>query len=58
MFLVGEHDAITPRSIIEGCHRAVRGSSFVVIPDSGHSSYFERPEAFNEAVMAFLEKTL
>src|SRR5438552_5888215 len=58
MFLVGEHDAITPRSIIEGCHRAARGSSFVVIPDSGHSSYFERPEAFNEAVMAFLEKTL
>ena len=58
LFLVGEHDAITPRSIIEGCHRAVRGSRFLVVPESGHSSYFEQPDAFNSAVLAFLEASL
>jgi 3-oxoadipate enol-lactonase len=57
MFLVGRYDAITPPEIIERCHRAVGGSRFHVIEDSGHSSYFEQPQAFNEAVMSFLEST-
>ena len=57
MFLVGEQDAITPPTIIEGCHRAVRGSKLVLIPESGHSSYFEQPEAFNAAVMDFLAES-
>jgi 3-oxoadipate enol-lactonase len=58
MFLVGRYDTITPPEIIERCHRAVPGSRFRVIEDSGHSSYFEQPQAFNAAVMAFLESTL
>ncbi len=58
LFLVGEHDAITPPEVIERCHRAVPGSAYVRIADSGHSSYFERPAEFNAAVMAFLESTL
>lgn len=57
LFLVGRHDAVTPPEIIEECHRAVPGSQFVVIEDSGHSTYFEQPHAFNEAVMRFLEST-
>lgn len=57
LFLVGEHDAVTPPHIIERCHRAVAGSRYVVIKDSGHSAYFEQPHAFNEAVMEFLEGT-
>ena len=44
--------------IIEGCHRAVPGSRFVVIPNSGHSTYFEQAEAFNAAVMGFLLETV
>jgi len=58
MFLVGDHDAVTPPAIIEGCHKATPGSQHVVIDDSGHSTYFEQPEAFNAAVMTFLSKTL
>jgi 3-oxoadipate enol-lactonase len=58
LFLVGRHDAITPPAIIERCHRAVAGSQYKVIEDSGHSAYFEQPEAFNDAVMTFLESTL
>jgi 3-oxoadipate enol-lactonase len=57
LFLVGRHDTVTPPEIIERCHRAVPGSRFAVIEDSGHSTYFEQPHAFNAAVMRFLEST-
>ncbi len=58
LFLVGDHDAVTPPEIIEGCHRAVPGSHHVVIANSGHSTYFEQPDAFNAAVLEFLQSTL
>jgi pimeloyl-ACP methyl ester carboxylesterase len=58
LFLVGDHDAVTPPEIIEACHRATPGSQFAVIPHSGHSTYFEQPHAFNETVMGFLAETL
>ena len=58
LFLVGRHDAVTPSEIIERCHRAVRGSQLAIIEDSGHSTYFEQPHAFNAQVMRFLESTL
>lgn len=58
LFLVGEHDAITPPAIVEACHRAVPGSRFATIPAAGHSAYFERPREFNDAVLAFLDETL
>ena len=58
LFLVGDHDAVTPPEIIEGCHRAVPGSRFVVIPNSGHSTYFEQAEAFNAVVMEFLREAV
>ncbi len=58
LFLVGRHDAVTPAEIIERCHRAVPGSQLSVIEDSGHSTYFEQPLSFNDAVIRFLESTL
>ena len=58
LFLVGDHDAVTPPHIIEGCHRAVAGSRFALIKNSGHSTYFEQPEQFNDVVMAFLQSSL
>ena len=54
LFLVGEHDAIVPPSITRLCHEAVIGSHFQVIEGAGHSAYFEKPDAFNAAVMSFL----
>jgi 3-oxoadipate enol-lactonase len=54
LFLVGEQDEITPADMIEMCHKLVPGSSYHMIPASGHSSYFEKPAEFNEAVLEFL----
>jgi 3-oxoadipate enol-lactonase len=54
LFLVNEHDAVVPAEITRLCHEAVPGSRFQVIEGAGHSGYFERPDAFNAAVLAFL----
>jgi pimeloyl-ACP methyl ester carboxylesterase len=34
----------------------VKGSQFVVIPDSGHSTFWEAPDRFNEIVLRFLSQ--
>lgn len=54
LFLVGELDAIIPPAINRLCHEAVPGSRYQEIPGAGHSAYFEQPDEFNAAVMAFL----
>ncbi|HEY7296203.1 MAG TPA: alpha/beta hydrolase, partial [Dehalococcoidia bacterium] len=56
LYLVGEHDAVTPRHIVEQAASLVRGARFQVIAGAGHSVYFERPDAFNAAVLAFLRE--
>ncbi|MHB8576852.1 MAG: alpha/beta fold hydrolase, partial [Dehalococcoidia bacterium] len=50
LYLVGEHDAVTPRHIVEKAAGLVRGARFQVIPGAGHSVYFEKPAEFNAAV--------
>lgn len=54
LFLVGEHDAITPPGVAREMHAAVPGSRLVVIPDAGHLSNLESPAAFNGATLEFL----
>jgi 3-oxoadipate enol-lactonase len=54
LFLTGEHDAIIPPHISRLCHEAVPGSRLQLIPDAGHSAYFERSDIFNDIVMQFL----
>jgi 3-oxoadipate enol-lactonase len=56
LFLVGEHDAITPPHIIRMAQQQVAGSRFAQIDDAGHSTYFEQPAAFNNAVETFLRE--
>jgi pimeloyl-ACP methyl ester carboxylesterase len=54
MFLVGEEDAVTPAEFIRLAHEQVPGSQYEVIPEAGHSAYFERADEFNERVERFL----
>jgi pimeloyl-ACP methyl ester carboxylesterase len=56
LFLVGEHDGITPPHIIERAAALVPGARFRVIPQAGHSAYFETPDEFNRAVSAFIRE--
>jgi pimeloyl-ACP methyl ester carboxylesterase len=54
LVLVGEGDAITPRFMSEDMADAIAGAELVVVPDCGHLSTLERPEAVNAALEAWL----
>src|SRR5262245_34877759 len=55
LILVGAEDALTPPGEAEAMHKAVTGSTLVVVPDAGHLSSLENADVFNEALAKFLE---
>ena len=55
LFLAGEEDVLFEPATIKAVSAATAGSRYVEIAKAGHSAYFEQPEAFNRAVLAFLE---
>lgn len=52
--IVGEEDTITTPADAEQMHRAIAGSTLVTIPEAGHMTNLEVPDAFNDAVREFL----
>jgi 3-oxoadipate enol-lactonase len=54
LVIVGEEDTLTPPAESERMQAAIPGAGLVRIPGAGHMSNMENPEAFNEAVRAFL----
>jgi pimeloyl-ACP methyl ester carboxylesterase len=52
--VVGEKDPLFPPSVVRAAAGLLPGARVVEIPASGHSPYFEEPEAWNAAVAAFL----
>jgi 3-oxoadipate enol-lactonase len=57
LYIVGEHDAITPPDMIEMCHQLVEDSRYYMVRGSGHSAYYEKPDEYNEVVLSFLRGT-
>lgn len=54
LVLVGAKDALTPPEVAREMHEAIAGSRLVVVPDCGHLSTLERPEAVTAALRAWL----
>ena len=54
LFVAGDADLISPPPLARRFSRAVAGSRIVVLPECGHSAYWERPREFNAAVLGFL----
>ncbi|MFN2525846.1 MAG: alpha/beta fold hydrolase, partial [Actinomycetota bacterium] len=54
LIIVGENDAPTPVEFSRKMHEHIGGSRLVVIPEVGHLSNLEAPEAFNGALAEFL----
>lgn len=48
--LCGGADTRAPLPVAEGLHAAIPGSTLVVLPDVGHLSDLDAPEAFNAEV--------
>ncbi len=55
LVIVGGRDRLTPVAGNEALHRAIPGSKFVVVPESGHGMPIERPREFAAAVQEFLK---
>ncbi|HEV3332925.1 MAG TPA: alpha/beta hydrolase [Bryobacteraceae bacterium] len=54
LFVTGGADLYAPPAIQQMFAKRIKDSETVVLPDAGHSAYWEQPEAFNKAVINFL----
>ena len=54
LVLTGEHDAMAPPDVARALAVRVPGARFAVVPDAGHLSNIERPDAFTALVRDFL----
>jgi pimeloyl-ACP methyl ester carboxylesterase len=57
LLLCGEQDPVTPVSEHEAMAAAIRGARLEIVPECGHLSTIEQPEAVNRALSGWLEST-
>ncbi len=53
--MVGAFDPLTPPSDVQAMTVGIRGARMATIPEAGHVSTLENPEAFNTALQRFLD---
>jgi pimeloyl-ACP methyl ester carboxylesterase len=56
LLLTGDADMYAPPPIMRMFAAHVKGSKAVVIPEAGHSGYWEQPEFFNRTVLEFISR--
>jgi len=56
LLLTGDADLYMPPSLLRLFAKRFPRCESIVLPECGHSAYWEQPEAFNSAVLAFLRK--
>jgi len=56
LLLTGDADLYTPPSVLRMFTARMPQAESAVIAETGHSSYWENPQAFNATVLAFLRK--
>jgi pimeloyl-ACP methyl ester carboxylesterase len=56
LLMTGDADMYSPPPIMRMFAVRVKGAQSVVIPESGHSAYWEQPEIFNRTVLEFIDK--
>jgi 3-oxoadipate enol-lactonase len=54
LVIVGNEDAISPPAEMQAIAAAIPSAEFVVIPNSGHMTTMENPEAVNQALTGFI----
>ena len=58
LFLVGQDDTLMPPHIIKLASEYIKDSEFLIIPDCGHSVYWEKPYVFNSEVNRFISDSI
>jgi len=58
LILVGAQDEVTPEASARAMETQIERSRVVVLPDAGHLSNLESPDAFSLAVADFLTSNM
>ena len=56
LLITGGADLYAPPPVLQLFAARIKGSEVLIVPEAGHSTYWEQPEVFNRAVLAFLGK--
>jgi pimeloyl-ACP methyl ester carboxylesterase len=56
LLLTGDADLYAPPPVLQLFAARIKGSEVSIVPEAGHSAYWEQPELFNRAVLNFLGK--
>ena len=56
LLITGDADLYSPPAVLRMFSARIKNSESVVVPEAGHSAYWEQPEIFNRTVLAFIQK--
>ena len=56
LLLTGDADMFAPPPVLKMFAQHIRQAQTVIVPEAGHSTYWEQPEVFNRAVLEFVKK--
>ena len=54
--ITGTADLYAPPAVLALFAAHIQGAESLIIPQAGHSAYWEQPDVFNRAVLDFLRK--
>jgi pimeloyl-ACP methyl ester carboxylesterase len=56
LLITGDADLSAPPPLVRFVAGKMRNAESLIIPEAGHSAYWEQPEVFNRAVLEFIRK--
>ena len=56
LLLTGDADLYAPPAVLRLFAARIKNSESVIVPEAGHSAYWEQPEIFNRTVLSFIRK--
>jgi pimeloyl-ACP methyl ester carboxylesterase len=56
LLLTGDADMFAPPFVLQLFAARIKNAESVIVPEAGHSAYWEQPEIFNRAVLSFIGK--
>ena len=56
LLLTGDADLYAPPAVLRLFSARIKNVESVIVPEAGHSAYWEQPEIFNRTVLAFIRR--
>jgi len=56
LLMTGDADLYSPPAVLRLFTARIRNSASVIVPEAGHSIYWEQPDLFNQKVLEFLRR--